>query len=128
MPSHVEPHFAERILFQRYVPPVNPEEDIPATIQAIIDFHQQVQGEFFVIIDARQFPVTFDVLVDALDLTRRNLAGIPARFVVIGDNDLVRLAAEAIAQKQYGGFEAGKVFSTDEEAFAYCMEALRKPA
>ncbi len=128
MPNIFEPHVAERILIQRYVPPVNPDEDMPAAIQAIREFYEQVGRDFFVITDARQFSVTFDVLVEALDLTRRNLAGIPVRFAVIGDDDLIRLAAEAIAQKQYGGFEAGKVFANDEEALAYCMAQLRKSA
>ena len=128
IPINIEPHFAERILVERYVAPVEPETDMAAAVQAINDFYQQVQREFFVIVDARQFPVTFDVLVDALDLVRRHIAGVPVRFVVIGDGELVRLAAEAIAQKQYGGFEAGKVFATDSEALEYCTAELRKSA
>ncbi|PJF34328.1 MAG: hypothetical protein CUN49_16220, partial [Candidatus Thermofonsia Clade 1 bacterium] len=106
----------------------NPEEDMLAAVQAIRDFAQQVQGNFFVISDARQFPVTFDVLVEALDLVRRQLVGVPVRFVVIGTDEMIRLAAEAIAQRQYGGFEAGKVFATDQEAFAYCLAELQKTA
>ncbi|MFQ3536397.1 MAG: hypothetical protein SNJ58_11015 [Aggregatilineales bacterium] len=128
MPISVEPYVAERILFERYVAPVNPETDMVAAIQAIKEFHQQVQREFFVIVDAREFPVTFDVLVEALDLVRRQMMGVPARFVVIGDSELIRLAAEAIAQRQYGGFEAGKVFATDTDAFEYCTAELRKSA
>ncbi len=128
MPISVEPHAAERILFERYVAPVNPETDMLTAIQAIKEFYEQVQREFFVIVDAREFPVTFDVLVDALNLVRRQMAGVPARFVVIGDNELIRLAAEAIAQRQYGSFEAGKVFAADTEAFEYCTAELRKSA
>jgi hypothetical protein len=41
---------------------------------------------------------------------------------------MVRLAAEAIAQKQYGGFEPAKVFATDQEAFAHCLAELKKSA
>jgi hypothetical protein len=128
MPISLEPHTAEKILFLRYVAPVNPDEDMPAAIQAIIEFSQSVQGDFFVISDAREFPVTFDVLVEALDLVRRQLIGVPVRFVLIGTDEMVRFAAEAIAQKQYGGFEPAKVFATDEEAFAHCLAELKKSA
>ncbi len=128
MPLHVEPRVAERILIQRHVPPIDPVENMQAAIESTKDFYQQVGQEFFVISDARQFPVTFDVLVEGLDLIRRSLTGIPIRLVVIGDGELIRLAAEAIAQKQYGGFEAGKVFANDEEALAYCMAELQKSA
>lgn len=128
MPIVLEPHVAEKILFQRYVAPVNPEEDMAATIRAIIEFSQSVQGDFFVISDAREFQVSFDVVVDALDTVRRQLAGVPVRFVIIGTDEMVRLAAEAIAQQQYGGFEPAKVFATDQEAFSYCLAELKKSA
>jgi hypothetical protein len=49
----LDSHAAERILFVRFIPPVNPEEDMLAAIQAIKDFHDQVQSEFFAIVDAR---------------------------------------------------------------------------
>jgi hypothetical protein len=128
MSISLESHVAEKILFLRYVAPVNPDEDMPAAIQAITQFSQSVQGNFFVIADAREFQVTFDVLVEALDLVRRQLAGVPVRFVVIGTDEMVRLAAEAIAQKQYGSFEPAKVFATDQEAFAHCLAELKKSA
>ena len=67
-------------------------------------------------------------MVEALDLVRRQLSGVPARFVVIGTDEMVRLGAEAIAQKQYGGFEPAKVFATDQEAFAHCLAELQKSA
>ncbi|MFN7210509.1 MAG: hypothetical protein ACK4P1_08985 [Aggregatilineales bacterium] len=128
MPNAFEPHVSERIFIQRYIAPVNPDEDMPAAVQAIRKFYEQVGQEFFVISDARQFPLTFDTLVEGLDLIRRNLAGVPMRFVIIGDGELIRLVAEAITQKQYGGFEAGKIFPNDEEALAYCMAQLQKSA
>jgi hypothetical protein len=128
MGIRIEPHISEKILFLRYIAPVNPDEDMPAACKAIIEFSQSVQGDFFVISDAREFPVTFDALVEGLDLVRRQLVGVPARFVVIGTGEMIRLAAEAIAQRQYGGFEPAKVFATEEEAFAHCLAELKKSA
>ncbi|MDW8298135.1 MAG: hypothetical protein RML95_02240 [Anaerolineae bacterium] len=128
MSISLDPHVAERILFLRYIAPVNPEVDMATAMQAIAEFYRQVQREFFVIADVREFEITFDTLVEGLDLIRRQLAGVPVRMTAIGTSEMVRIGAEAITQKQYGGFEAGKVFATDEEAFAYCMEELRKSA
>ena len=42
MPISLEPYVSEKILFQRYVAPVNPDADMPAAIQAIIEFSQRV--------------------------------------------------------------------------------------
>jgi len=41
---------------------------------------------------------------------------------------MVRFAAEAVAQRQYGGFEPVKVFASGEEAFARCLAELKKSA
>mgnify|MGYP005838627147 CR=1 FL=1 len=40
--------------------------------------------------------------------------------VATGSGKFVELAAQAIAQKQYGSFDMARVFASDEEALAYC--------
>ncbi|MCS6871658.1 MAG: hypothetical protein NZ571_09390, partial [Anaerolineae bacterium] len=80
MSISLDPHVAERILFLRYIAPVNPEVDMATAMQAIAEFYRQVQREFFVIADVREFEITFDTLVEGLDLIRRQLAGVPVRM------------------------------------------------
>jgi hypothetical protein len=128
MPIRLEPHTAEKVLVLRYIAPVNPDDDLPASVQAIVEFSHTVQGDFFVISDTRAFQLTFDVLVEVLDLVRRQLVGVPVHFVIVGTGEIVRLAAEAITQKQYGSFDPAKVFATDQEAFAHCLAELQKSA
>jgi len=128
MPIDLEPHISEKILVQRYVAPVDLETDMPAAIQAIAEFSQNAQGDFFVIADTRALPMDFNGLVEVLNLVRRKLANVPVRFVAVGTGEMVQLAANAIAQKQYGGFEPAKVFATDQEAFAHCLAELQKSA
>lgn len=126
MPMHVEPNVQERILITRFVSPVDPERNVPASIQALTEFARQVEGTFFVISDVREFDLTFDAITEALDMVRRSLVGIPIRAVVIGSGKMVELAAQAITQKQYGSFEMAKVFATEAEALAYCRTELGK--
>ena len=126
MSIQIESNVQDRILITRYVNPIDPERDVAAVIQAITDFSHQVQGTFFDIADVREFDLTFDTVTEALDLVRRSLAGIPVRFVIVGSGKFVELAAQAIAQKQYGGFEPARAFATQEEALAYCRAELQK--
>ncbi len=126
MPIQFEPNIRERVIILRYVNPVDPERDVPAAIQALADFGRQVQGVFYAVTDVREFRLTFDTLTESLDMVRRSLVGIPVRFAVIGSGNLIELAAQAIAQQQYGGFEMAKVFATEAEALAYCRTELGK--
>jgi hypothetical protein len=121
MPVAVEQNLDEHILFLRYQMPVDPALDLQTAGAAIIAFSQQIQGKpFYTINDAREFPITFDILVEALSTLRQSFGSIPVRFVIIGSGKFVELAAQAITQRQYGGFEMAKVFATEEEALAYC--------
>lgn len=121
MPIAVEQNVDEHILIVRYLMPVDPDLDLQTAGSAILAFAQQVQGKpFYAINDAREFPITFDILVQALSTLRQTFGGIPVRFVIIGSGKFVELAAQAITQKQYGSFDMAKVFATEEEALAYC--------
>ncbi len=125
MPIQVEPNVADRILVLRYQLPLTGSENV---VQAIADFATEVRSKFFAVSDLRGVPITFDAMVDGLDLVRRHLVGIPVRFVTIGDSELVEMGNRAITQKQYGAFEEARAFATEEEALAYCRSELQKPA
>jgi hypothetical protein len=125
MPIQVEPNVAERILVLRYTLPLTGSENV---VQVIADFAAQVRANFFAVSDLRGVPITFDAMVDGLDMVRRYLTQVPVRFVTIGDSELVEMGNRAITQQQYGGFEAARAFATEEEALAYCRAELTKPA
>ena len=107
----------------RYEAPLTGSEN---AVQAIAEFAAEVRSPFFAVSDLRGIPITFDAMVDGLDLVRRHLAQVPVRFVTIGDSELVEMGNRAIAQKQYGGFEPARSFATEEEALAYFRAELQK--
>ncbi|MCE7945847.1 MAG: hypothetical protein DYG88_00295 [Chloroflexi bacterium CFX4] len=123
VPIQIEPNVDERILVLRYQMPLSGAENV---VQAIADFATEVRSTFFAVSDLRGIPITFDAMVDGLDMVRRSLAQVPMRFVTIGDSELVEMGNRAIPQKQCGGCEAARALATEEEALAYCRSELQK--
>lgn len=92
----------------------------------IADLFAEAPGVITLIIDIREASLSFSDMVLALDNVRREIVDVGGRsfveknfqYALVGQGDLVELAADAMGQKQYGQIEV-LLFSTPDEAIDY---------
>ncbi len=101
------------------------------TVQSIVE---ETPGLDYLIMDLRDIELTFSELVMVLAKARDRIVGMggksyidaQVRYVLVGSDDLIDLAAEAFHQEQYGNIDI-RVFPTIDMAvdFARCKLAVQ---
>lgn len=120
----------KRTLLLTYPGKVKWESDMRAALRDVIDALDQVEAfPIYQIVDMTALPnLSFSDVVQALGHIARSPEGQILReydiqVIYVGTSDLVRLAADAMKQEQYGGQQI-PVFDTLGEAAAYVQEQM----
>ncbi len=125
MPVRVEQLPGEPIIVATIMNPFVPEEDMPAMYSQFISLRRNIPGYAALIIDVRETmndPAGFSQMMLAMAEASRGIkagqaAGLsgPPRLIMVGEGPMAGIAAEGMAQEQYGGVK-GEVCPTLEEA------------
>jgi hypothetical protein len=132
MPITVEKLPDEPIMFVKVTAPYTVKEDVPMTLAEVKRHLDAATEPLWNVADAREFHIHFTDLVAILSMITRgdlavmrhpNLAG----AAIIANNDMLRLAANSLGQRQYGGINV-KSFTTPEEALAHVRSRISEKA
>jgi hypothetical protein len=124
MSVEIEPRPQERILLMISHPPSNPDDN-PAVIQSTQSFAAKMGGVFFLVADMRRVEMSFSDMVLSMSLLRELPGADQVQIVVIGGGDMLKLAADAAKQKQYGQHNVALV-ATPEEAFNHVANERKR--
>jgi hypothetical protein len=97
--------------------------EIVKTVQNISNVRKKtgLPHRIWYIADIRGLNFTFDQITDSLNILRKQDSTI-MQPVVVGGDSMAHLGIKAIEQKQYGAWEALKIFATPEEAIAFAKK------
>jgi hypothetical protein len=115
----------ERILYSTYLPPFEAEADSQTSLKAILDFAKTMNGLFFVVTDVRQIDLSFSDLVLGMSTMRELAMNVQMQIVAIGSGDMLKFAADAARQKQYGQHNVVLV-ATPEEALNHVANERKR--
>ncbi len=127
MPAIVERVPDEPIITITFVDEIGSRSDVHQTLHEIGRYMEEINAPLYLLYDTRTLKITFGGMVASLaEFTTEGLKilpDLPVRTVVIGTNELVRLASKAAGQDQYGGHKVVMV-ETMEEALAHIRAEL----
>ena len=116
----------EPIISIRMLAPLNPSEDLANLYRETDALTADITGTIYRIVDWSEAGLDFDLVMDLLDIQRKNTAATAPRssrvknlYIVTGKWD--RFNVESLAQAQYGGVQA-PMFGNLQEA----LTAVRK--
>lgn len=125
---------SEPILVAVITAPFVPEDDMPVMLRDIKTLREQVTQQVVIIIDMSAVNINFTTLADALAMARDQIrkereagATLPGRYLFVGSDDLVSIAADAMTQEQYGGI-GGMLFASYDDALAHARALVRQGA
>ncbi|MBN1311933.1 MAG: hypothetical protein JXB30_10980 [Anaerolineae bacterium] len=130
MPVEIEKLPDEPIIVATMKDPFDPGQDIPAMFAEFTRLRLEIENDVALIIDIRGNKAAFSQVMVAMAKASRGIrdgkaAGVksPPIIIFVGSGILADLAANAMAQKQYGGVKGHLCTSTDE-ALALAREIL----
>jgi hypothetical protein len=126
MPYRVEKLSNEPILVTAVENPFKVSEEFPQYVEAVVKALDESPEPLFFISDATGLKVSFGDVVSGLAfVTKGKVTYVNhpnmRRMIAIADSDLIRMAVNALGQKQYGGYRT-EVYPSTEAA----LEAIRK--
>jgi len=128
MTIHVERLEGEAVIVYRYPETLESDQEIRDALVAENDIAQAMPYPIiWVIHDTSQLKINFGRLVTALaTLTTEGPEGFDdprLRVAAVSGSQLIKFAAKAASQAQYGGWQVS-IFETYEEALAHAREDL----
>lgn len=130
MPITTEMLPSEPIIVATFNEPFNVAADMTALLADIKRLRETAARAVIVVLDVSQVALDFELVTDALARARSQIldgqaAGdqLPSQYVFVGSTALVEIAAQAMAQKQYGGI-GGQVFASVEAALAHARTLI----
>lgn len=132
MPYRVEKLANEPILVTCVENPFNVGEEFPQYVEAVVKALDESPEPLFFISDAVGLKVNFgDVVAGLAFVTKGKLTYVNhpnmRRMIAIADSDLIRMAVNAVGQKQYGGHRT-EVYPTTEAALISIRKELAEVA
>jgi hypothetical protein len=134
MSLEVELLAGEPILIVTFEEPFSVQDDVPIMLAEIKRSREQEPRQMVVVIDMSRVELDFPDLVYGLGVSAQQIrkekaagARMPAKYVFVGSDALVQLAASAMAQDQYGGIGA-QLFSSRDEAIAFSRSLIALPS
>jgi hypothetical protein len=126
MPYKVEKLPDEPILVTAVINPFKVSEEFPLYVEAVVKALDEASEPLYFISDAVGLKVTFGDVVSGLAfVTKGKVTYVNhknmRKMIAIADSDLIRMAVNAVGQKQYGEYVA-QVYPTTEAA----LEDIRK--
>jgi hypothetical protein len=121
----IEQRPQERTLFAACTLPYDAEKDTTDIVQAITQFAATMNGLFFVVGDYRQIDLSFGDMVIGMGSLRQLPGAGQVQIVAIGSGEIMKLAADAASQKQYGQYNVVLV-ATPEEAFNHVANERKR--
>ncbi|NDJ36072.1 MAG: hypothetical protein GYB64_15565, partial [Chloroflexi bacterium] len=112
----------ENIVVVTYTSPWDPRQDIAEAGRQTANVLAQVEGRLYRIDDLRLSGMTFSTFVQGIDEATNGTPGsmVDERVqgILVGTDELVRMASESMTQDQYGATDT-PFFTTLEEALAH---------
>lgn len=131
MPFKVEMLPDEPIVLVSVTEPFDLKADIHAFVDDLLSALDRASQPVYEVMDVRALKLSFSTIVDALALTTRSdsVKRIDKHpklkaWIIVLDNDLLRIGANALGQDQYGG-KAVPIFPTLEQALDYARQQNR---
>jgi hypothetical protein len=128
MPYEVKILPAEPIVFVSITPPFNPLSDVPEAYTKAAQLSQTIPGTVFMLSDVSTISLSLDDMINGMAMLRGVLPKDNRyRFLAIGSAELIKFAAQAMKQAQYGNVDI-RLFASLDEAVAHVHAELGKPA
>ncbi|NDJ53852.1 MAG: hypothetical protein GYB68_12325 [Chloroflexi bacterium] len=122
MGMEVERLPGEPIIIGRLLPPMNAAVDAKAVREESVRLSEDIVGTVYRIIDLTQVELS---LFDIMNGLSYDIAASPENhhFIMVGDQEMVRLTAEAAAQEQYGHRQV-LAFTSVDAAIRHVRETM----
>lgn len=126
MSASIERLDNENIAIARYIQPFNPQQDLSYVKTELEKLLASASGAFHVIVDLSQINLTFGDLVQSMGETVDPDSEASAKkgrlvFTLVGSDALIKMAADAYAQDQYGGMKV-ELFPSVDAALAHVRQ------
>lgn len=128
MPVEIRQIDNEPMYVAIFTEPFITEETTPITTKALSDALAATDGTVYYISDFTQIKLTFNQLVSGLADAFAGKVQTPftnprLHMIIVGDDEFVRLGAQAAKQEQYGSLDI-QLFPTIDEAIAHARQKL----
>jgi hypothetical protein len=108
----------EPVILVSFSPPFDPLNDVPQAYAKAVELSQSVQTMVFLLSDVSTINLSLDDLINGMAMLKNALPKFKDyRFIGIGSSDMVKLAARAMRQAQYGNVDVS-LFSSLNDALA----------
>lgn len=130
MPYQFKAYPNEAILLVSLHDPLDLESEIENIFNEISAKVDQMQHPAVIIHDFRDFTQTFSGLMMGLQAQTQTpnapgtITDARTRTIIVGSNEIARMAAEAVRQEQYGGLDI-PIYETVEEAETRARQMLQ---
>lgn len=119
MSATIKPVSGESLAIVTYQEPFNPVEDLAYVQDELEHLLAQTGAPLQVVVDLRQIDLDFSELVQSLGMTSSSSSAASSksgqiRLTFVGDSEMVKMAADAYGQAQYGGAEVDMFASLDQ--------------